>query len=161
MDELFLSTVGFPVVAGTLSRNGPESALPGSWSIEIHCGESPQMDYRNWPDDRKEEELDWLASAEPCLYAQTLPLPADSPDELVGRTYSFPQSPDDTPADWDRGVGWLFFVLYLFQHDLVFPTTVSFTESREQRYRVKIASFRPIGETQYELTVEAWLDWVG
>src|SRR3712207_8415003 len=59
-----------------------------SWCIEIHCGESPQLDYRNWPDDKEEDELDWLASAEPCLYAQMLPVPADAPDELVGRTYA-------------------------------------------------------------------------
>ena len=118
------------------------------------------LDYRNWPD-RAEGELDWLASAEPSLYTQMLPLPADAPDELVGRTYSFPQSPDDEPADWDRGVGWLFFCLYLFEHDLVYPTTVTFTAQREQQYRVIIAGSYPVGDGHYDLRVEAWLDWVG
>src|SRR5579863_3015241 len=134
MDQLFLNAVGFPVRRGTLSRNRDEPGVR-SWCIEIHCGDSPQLDYRAWPDDREEGELDWLASAEPSLYAQMLPLPADAPDELVGRTYSFPQSPDDEPADWDRGVGWLFFCLYLFEHDLVYPVTVTFTERREHQYR--------------------------
>jgi hypothetical protein len=160
MDQLSLNSVDFPVRSGTLSRNRGEPGVR-SWCIEIHCGESPQLDYRNWPDGREEQELDWLASAEPSLYAQMLPLPADSPDELVGRTFSFPQSPDDEPADWDRGVGWLFFCVYLFEHDLVYPTTVAFTERQEQRYRVKIAGSYPVGQGHYDLRAEAWLDWVG
>jgi hypothetical protein len=159
MDQLFLNSVGFPVRGGTLSRNRDESGVR-SWCIEIRCGESPQLDDRNWPDHREEQELDWLASAEPCLYAQMLPLPADSPDELVGRTFSFPQSPDDEPADWDRGVGWLFFCLYLFEHDLVHPTTVAFTERHERRYRVKIAGSYPVALRHYDLRAEAWLNWV-
>jgi hypothetical protein len=158
MDQLLLNSVGFPVRNGTLSRNRDESGV-WSWSIEIHCGEAPHLDYQNWPDDKEEHELDWLAGTEPSLYAQMLPLPADSPDELVGRTFSFPQSPDD-PADWDRGVGWLFFCLYTWEHDLVFPTTVTFTQRREQQYRVKIAGCYPANRTQHELRVEAWLDWL-
>jgi len=157
MDELFLNSVGFPVRNGTLSRQRDESDV-ASWSIEIHCAETPQLDYQNWPDDREELELDWLAGTEPSLYAQMLPLPVDSPAELVGRTFSFPQSPDNEPADWDRGVGWLFFCLYTWEHDLVFPTTVTFTERREQQYRVKIAGYYPANGTHYELRVEAWLD---
>ncbi len=159
MDQLSLNSVGFPVRSGTLSRNRDEPGVR-SWCIEIQCGESPQLDYSDWPDDRVEEELDWLAGAEPSLYAQMLPLPADSPDELVGRTFSFPQSPDDKPADWDRGVGWLFFCLYVFEHNLVYPTTVEFTERQEQRYRVKIAGSYPVGQGNYDVRAEAWLDWV-
>jgi hypothetical protein len=119
MDQLSLNSVGFPVPSGTLSRNRGEPGVR-SWCIEIHCGESPQLDDCNWPDEREEQELDWLASAVPSLYAQMLPLPADSPDELVGRTFSFAPSPNDEPADWDRGVGWLFFGVYLFE-----PSTTS------------------------------------
>jgi hypothetical protein len=159
MDHLFLNSVDFTVRSGTISRNLDETGVR-SWSIDIHCGESPQLDYRSCPDDKEEDELDWLAGAEPYLYAQMLPLPADSPDELVGRTYSFTQSPDDEPADWDRGVGWLFFCLYLLEHDLIYPTTVTFIERREQRYRVKIAGSYPVGKEHYDLRVEAWLDWV-
>src|SRR4051812_17491818 len=102
MDQLFLNSIGFPVRTSTLSRNRSEPNVR-SWCIEIQFGESEQLDYRTWPDDREEGELDWLASSEPYLYAQMLPLPVDSPEELVGRTYSFPQSPNDEPADWDRG----------------------------------------------------------
>ena len=76
MDELFLNSVGFPVRNGTLSRNRDESDV-WSWSIEIHCAETPQLDYQNWPDDREELELDWLAGTEPSLYAQMLPLSED------------------------------------------------------------------------------------
>ena len=159
MDQLFLNSIGFPVRSGTLSRNRDEADVR-SWRIEIHCGESPQLDYRSWPDDRQEDDLDWLASTEPSLYAQMLPLPADSPDDLVGRPFSFTQSPDDKPADWDRGVGWLFFCLYLFENDLVYPTTVIFTERREQRYRVHITGSYRVGDMRYDLRVEAWLDWV-
>jgi len=85
MDQLFLNAIGFPVRSGALSRNRDESGVC-YWCIEINCEESPQLDYRNWPDERDERELDWLASAEPFLYAQMLPLPVDSPDELVGTT---------------------------------------------------------------------------
>lgn len=158
MDQLFLNSIGFPVRSGTLSHNRGGGGVR-SWCIEVHCGESPQLDYRHWPADREEDELDWLAGTEPSLYAQMLPLPADSPDELVGRTFSFPQSPDDEPADWDRGVGWLFFCLYLFEHDLVYPTTVTFAERRDQRYRVQIVGSYRVGERHYDLRVEAWLDW--
>lgn len=160
MDQLFLKSVGFPVRGGTLSRNRRSDV--SSCCIEINCGESLQLDYRNWSEDRQEEELDWLAGVEPYLYAQqvSLSLPTDSVNDLLGRTFSFPQSPHDDPADWDRGEGWLFFCLYLFEHDLIYPTTVTFTERQERRYRVKIASSYPAGEGSYDLRVEAWLDWV-
>jgi hypothetical protein len=159
MDQLYLNSVGFPVQSGTLSRNRDGPGVR-SWCIEIRCGESPQLDYREWSDEREEDELDWLASVEPFLYAQMLPLSADSPDELVGRTFSFPQSPNDEPADWDRGVGWLFFCVYVFENDLVYPSTLTFTERRGQRYRVKFSGSYPVGEGHYDLRVEAWLDWV-
>jgi hypothetical protein len=159
MDELFLNSVGFPVRSGTLSRHRDESGVR-SWAIEIQCGESPQFDDRNRLDDNEETELDWLAGMEPCLYAQMLPLPADSPDELVGHSYLFSQSPDDEPADWDRGVGWLFFCIYLWEHDLVYPTTVTVTEKREKRFRVRITGYYPVNAGRYELRVEAWLDWI-
>lgn len=106
-----------------------------------------------------EQELDWVASTGVSLCAQMLPIPADSPDELLGRTFSFPQSPGDNTAEWDRGVGWLFFVLYVWEYDLVFPTTVSFTGRREQQYRAKIEGYYPANNTRYALRVEAWLDW--
>lgn len=159
MDQLFLNSLGFPIRSGTLSRKR-DGLDVRSWCIEVHCKESPQLDYRNWADDREEEESDWLAGAEPYLYAQMLPLPVDSPDELVGRTFSFPQSPNDEQADWNRGEGWLFFCLYVLEHDPVHPTTVDFTARQEQRYRVKIAGSYPIGQGHYDLRAEAWLDWV-
>jgi len=113
MDQLFLNTVGFPVRRGTLSRNRDDSGVR-SWCIEIHCEASPQLDGRGGPDAKDEDEQGGLvAGVEPYLYAQMLPLPAESPEELVGRSYSFPQTPDDEPAPWDRGAGWLFFCLYM------------------------------------------------
>jgi hypothetical protein len=129
--------------------------------LEIHCAESPQLDYRNWPDDKIEEELDWLASAEPTLYCQMLPLPDKPPEELVGHTFAFRETPHDDPAEWDRGVGWLFFVLYLFEHDCVYPTTITFTERQGNRYRVTIVSSYPLATGNYELRIDAWLDWEG
>ncbi|MFO0959547.1 MAG: hypothetical protein U0800_19285 [Isosphaeraceae bacterium] len=159
MDQLFLNSVGFPIRKGTLSRNRDDSVVRG-WCIEIQCEESPQLDSRDWPDDREEDELDWMAGTEPLLYATMLPIPADSPDELVGRTFSFPQAPNDVPADWDRCEGWLFFCLYLWEHDLVYPTTVAFTERDGRRYRVKIDSSYPVGPGHDNLRAEAWLNWV-
>jgi hypothetical protein len=159
VDQLFLNAVGFPVASGIISRSRDQSSAH-SWCIEIQCEETPQLDYRNWPDDRDEQDSDWLAGAKPYLYAQMLPLPVDSPDELVGQTYSFPQSPGGNPSDWDRGVGWLFFCLYINEHDLVYPTTITFTERQEKRYRARISSSYPAGRSPCELRVEAWLDWV-
>ncbi len=159
MDQLFLNTVGFPISRGTLSRFRDELKV-WCWEIEIYCEESPQLDYRDWSDERERQEMDWLAGTEPYLYAQMLPLPAESPDELIGRTFSFPQSPDDDPAEWDRGVGWQFFGLYTWEHDLIYPTTVTFIERREKRYRVKIEGSYPANNTQYALQVETWLDWL-
>lgn len=158
-DLLSLNSIGFPVRSGTLSRYRDASGVR-CWSIKIHCGESPQLNYREWPDDRLEGELDWLAGAEPFFYAQMLPLPADSPEELVGRTFSFPQSPGDEPAAWDRAAGWLFFCLYLFEHDTAYPMEVTFVERQGIRYRVKIVGFFPCNNTNYQLQVETWLDWM-
>ncbi len=89
-----------------------------------------------------------------------LPLPAYTPNELVGQTYSFPQTPTDEPADWDRGVGWLFFVLYLWEHDLVYPMTVSFTERQGAMYRMSTIGHYPQDQDSLDLRVETWLNWV-
>jgi hypothetical protein len=58
----FLYSVGFPVREGALSRNRDDWGAR-SWCIEIHCGESVQLDYRNWPVDKQENKLDWPGSA--------------------------------------------------------------------------------------------------
>lgn len=88
-----------------------------------------------------------------------LPLQVESPEELVGRVYSFPQSPDDEPPDWPSGIGWPFFCLYLMEHDLAHPMRVSFTERRGRQYRIEIAGRYPSGGVVHDLRVAAWLDW--
>ena len=158
MDHLYLNTIAFPVLRGELCR-GRDASNEYSWGIEVHCCESTQLDYRSWPDDRDEGPLDWLAGSEPYLYAQMLPLRVASPDELVGRAYSFPQSPDDEPADWPSGIGWPFFCLYLMEHDLAHPMQVAFTERRGSQYRVEIAGGYPSSGLVHDLRVAAWLDW--
>lgn len=158
VDHLHLNTIAFPVLRGELYR-ARDASDDYRWGIEVHCGESPHLDYRSWPDDRDEGPLDWLAGSEPYLYAQMLPLRVTSPDELIGRAYSFPQSPDDEPADWPRGIGWPFFCLYLMEHDLAHPMRVAFTERRGGQYRVEIAGGYPSGGLVHDLRVEAWLDW--
>jgi hypothetical protein len=60
----------------------------------------------------------------------------------------------------ESGCGVLFFYLYLCEHDLVYPTTVTFTERRERRYRVHITGSYRANAMCYDLRVEAWLDWV-
>jgi hypothetical protein len=158
MDHLFLNTTAFPVRSGVLSR-GRDATTDYRWGIEINCDESPQLDYRDWPDDRKEGPLDWLASAEPYLYAQMLPLPVASPDELVGNEFSFSQSPKDVPADWPQGIGWPFFMLYLFEHEWAYPMRMAFTAKRGSQYRVEINGGYPVGDLVHDLRVQAWLDW--
>jgi hypothetical protein len=156
LDVLHLQSLAFPVLRGSLSKT------PGvgdyCWSIEIHCGESARLYERNNSDDQDEDELDWLAGTEPYLYAQLLPLRVPSPDQLVGRRYSFPQSPEDEPADWEPDQ-WPFFCLYLYEHEYLYPVNVGFTEQRGGRYKVEIAGKYPVGARCYDLKVQAWLDW--
>jgi hypothetical protein len=158
VDYLYLNTITFPVRRGTLFR-GWEELGDYCWEIEIHCGESPQLDYRNWPDDRAEEPLDILAGAEPSLYAQMLPLRVGSPHELVGRVYSFLQTPDDEAPDWPTGLGWPFFVLNLWEDCLAYPMRVAFTQQRGRQYRVEINGRYFDSGVSYDLRVQAWLDW--
>jgi hypothetical protein len=159
MDHLSLNTIIFPVLRGELS-GGSDKTTDYRWSIEINCGESPQLDFRNWSDDRQEQPLDWLAGLEPYLYAQMLPLRVASPTELVGRTYSFPQSPDDESPDWPHGIGWPFFCLYLMEHVWAHPIQVTFTKRKGRKYRVEIIGGYFNCGVAYDLRVAAWLDWV-
>jgi hypothetical protein len=76
-------------------------------------------------------------------------LRVESPDELIGRQYTFPQTPDDDPPDWP----------HLFEHDWAYPMRVAFTAKRDWQYRVEIAGGYPVGGEIYDLRVEAWLDW--
>lgn len=159
MDHLYLNTIAFPVLRGELC-GGRDTTTDYRWSIEIHCGESPQLDYRNWPDEREEQPLDWLAGLEPFLYAQMLPLRVASPEELVGRSYSFPQTPDDDPPNWPQGIGWPFFSLYLMEHAWAHPMRVTFIERRGQQYRVEIVGGYLDSGVVYDLRVTAWLNWL-
>src|SRR4051812_38777197 len=77
MDHLFLNTIAFPVERGVLYR-GREELADYCWELEVYCGESPQFDYRNGPDDRVETEDDLLADVSPLLSAQRLPLRVQS-----------------------------------------------------------------------------------
>jgi hypothetical protein len=153
MDLLHLHNVTFPVVRGTLSKLRELGDY--CWDIEIYCGKSAQLDYC---DDRDEQELDWLVGSEPYLYAQLLPLRVGSPGELVGRRYSFPQSPDDSTADWEPNQ-WPFFCLYLTEHEYAHPMTLAFTAMRGRQYRVEIEGKLPVNNVRYDLRVHAWLDW--
>ena len=84
MDHLFLNDISFPVERGVLYQ-GREELGDYRWEVEVYCGESPQLDYRNWPDDRAETPDDFLAGTPVMLGAQRLPLRVRSPDDLVGR----------------------------------------------------------------------------
>jgi hypothetical protein len=160
MDFLHLHTDAFPVQRGTLSclRDEPSDYR---WCLEIHSGPSTQQDDPNRSDDTEEVEMAWLAGAEPYLYAQLLPLRVDSPDDLIGRRYTFPQSPEDDPPDWEEAEQWPFFCLYTSEHDYVHPVSLTFTARREGQYRVEIEGRLPIDDTCYDLRVRAWLDWEG
>jgi hypothetical protein len=158
VDQLFLNTIGFPVQRGTLYRS-PNDRGDYCWEIEIHCDESPQLDYRNWPDHRPEGPDDWLAGAEPMLGAQRLPLRVQSPDELIGRDYRFPPL-EENPAEWSDDPCWPYFFLYTWEGYPAEPLHVAFTGKRDQRYRVEIAGAYESGERTYELRVQAWLDWL-
>jgi len=156
VDFLHLDAVAFPVLRGSLSRLN--EAGDYSWCIEVHCGESEQLDYRNWPENKIGSGLDWLAGKEPYLYAQLLPLGVGSPDELIGCRYSFPQSSYDDPADWEPN-HWPFFCLYTWEHDYVHPISLAFTAKRGRQYRAEIEGKFPVNNRYHDLRVQAWLDW--
>jgi hypothetical protein len=151
MDFLHLDRLAFPVLRGSLSRLRDESS-DFCWCVEVHCGEAAEQE------EGQESELDYVLGAEPYLYAQLLPLRAESPDELIGRRYSFPQSPEDDPADWEPDQ-WPFFCLYLWEHDYVHPAALGFTGRRGRQYRVEIEGKYPVDGMCHDLRVQAWLDW--
>jgi len=157
VDQLHLDTIGFPVRKGTLYRS-PTAKSDYRWEVEIHCDESPQLDYRKWPDDRREGPDDWLAGAELMLGAQRLPLRVQSPEELIGRAYLFPPEEDD-PAEWSDDPCWPYFFLYVWEGYPAEPLHVAFTDKRDRQYRVEIIGKYTSGERIYELRVQAWLDW--
>jgi hypothetical protein len=157
VDHLFLNNIAFPVRRGSLCR-GREELGDYCWEIEVYCDESPQLDYRNWTDDREEGPDDWLAGAGLLLCAQRLPLRVSSPDELIGRTYLFPPTLDDDAADWPTDLGWPFFFLYVWEGYATSQMRVVFLGKRDHQYRVEITGGYG---GNYELRVAAWLDWQG
>lgn len=146
MDFLYIDNLAFPVQRATISelRNGEGDYR---WCIEIHCGVTKN------PNDEH-----WLAGTEPYLYAQLLPLRVSSPEELVGRTYYFPQSPDDEPPTWESGQ-WPFFCAYLHEHEYLYPVKISFDEHRDNRYRILFEGKYPCGDESHEIKVQTWLVW--
>jgi hypothetical protein len=158
VDQLYLDTIGFPVSKGTLYRNAAAQSVY-RWGVEIYCEESPQLDYRNWPDDRPEGPDDWLAGTGLLLAAQRLPLRVQSPDELIGRAYRFPPEEDD-PAEWSDDPCWPYFFLYVWEGYPAEPLHVAFTGKRDRQYRVEISGGYDSGERAYALRVQAWLDWL-
>ncbi|MCI0458932.1 MAG: hypothetical protein L0Z62_18395 [Gemmataceae bacterium] len=159
MDQLFLNTIGFPVQRGTLSR-GREELGDYCWEIEIYCDESPQLDYWNWPDDRPWGPDDWLAGTGLLLAAQRLPLRVQSPDELIGRDYLFPPTPEDDPTEWSNDPCWPYFFLYVWEGYPTEQLRVAFTGKQDRQYRVEITGTYDSGEVIYELRAQAWLDWL-
>jgi hypothetical protein len=161
VDQLFLNTIAFPVERGVLHR-GWEELGDYRWELEVYCGESPQLNYRNWADDRAETADDLLAGASPLLSAQRLPLRVQSPDELVGREYLFPPTPEPDPSDWrDADPCWPYFFLYIWEGCPTEQLRVAFTAKRGRQYRVEIAGGYSNSGVSYSLRVEAWLDWQG
>lgn len=161
MDYLFLNTIAFPVVRGVLHR-GREGLDNSGWEVEIYCGESPQFDYRNWPDDRAETADDVFAGVSPLLSAQRLPLRVRSPDELVGREYLFPPTPEPDPSEWQEASPvWPHFFLYVWEGCPTEQRRVAFTAKRDRQYRVEIAGGYSNSGVSYSLRVQAWLDWQG
>ncbi len=161
MDHLFLNTIAFPVLRGVLFR-GRKDLGDYCWEVEVYCAQSPQLDNRNWPDDRVETVDDLLAGAEPLLSAQRLPLRVESPDELIGREYLFPPTPRPDPPDWKVALGWPFFFLHLWAGGC--PTEqlrVAFTGKRDGQYRVEIDGGYVNSGVSYTLRVGAWLEWQG
>jgi hypothetical protein len=151
VDLLHLDTLTFPVLCGSLSRLRDESS-DYCWCIEIHCGQSAE------PAEKQKSDLDYVLGAEPYLYAQLLPLRVKTLAELIGRRYSFPQSPEDDPADWEPDQ-WPFFCLYLWEHDYVHPAALAFIAKRGRQYRVEIEGKYPIDGAYFDPRVQAWLDW--
>jgi len=161
VDHLFLNTIAFPVERGVLYR-GREELGDYCWEVEVYCGESPQLDYRNWPDDRVETADDLLAGASPLLSAQRLPLRVQSPDELVGREYLFPPTPEPDPSEWQAADPcWPYFFLYIWEGCPTEQLRVAFTAKRGRQYRVEITGGYSNSGVSYSLRVQAWLDWQG
>ncbi|OWK38086.1 hypothetical protein [Fimbriiglobus ruber] len=156
VDYLFLNTIAFPVRRGVLSR-GREELGDYSWELEVYCGESPQLDYQNWPDDRPETIDDLLVGAEPLLSAQRLPLRVRSPDELIGREYLFPPTPE--PDLLDGVTAWPFFFLYVWEGCATSQMQVTFTGKQDGRYRVEISGEYFNSGVSYALRVQVWLEW--
>jgi hypothetical protein len=154
VDYLFLNTIAFPVRRGVLSR-GRKDLGDYCWELEVYCGESPQFA------DREEEADDLLAGAEPLLSAQCLPLRVQAPDELIGREYLFPPTPEPDPPDWDTALGWPFFFLYVWEGYPTEQLRVAFTGKRDRQYRVEIEGGYVNSGVSYALRVQAWLEWQG
>lgn len=159
MDHLFLNTIAFPVERGVLSR-GREELGDYCWELEIYCGESAQLDYRNWPDNRAETADDFLAGESLLLSAQLLPLRVQSPDELIGREYLFPPTNEPDPAEWrDTAPCWPYFFLYIWEACPTEQLRVAFKAKRGRQYRVEIEGGYIASGVSYSLRVQAWLDW--
>ena len=161
MDSLLIGDYAFPIREGSLSKRKDE---PGEycWCIEVYCEGCEQLERRLQrrlkDEDSEDEELHWLTGAEPYLYAQSLPLRVKTAEELIGRTYDFPWSPDDDPPP-GYSDGWPFFCLYTWEHDLAYPMRIAFLTKQGGRYRVQIDGKYTMGEECYDLKAQAWLDW--
>lgn len=150
MNILRLDSITFPVTSASIKRIPDIGEY--CWCIDVNCGSSPELNDEEWPEDREEQELDWVAGSEPYLYAQLLPLRVESPKDLAGRSYSFPQTPGDDPADWEPDQ-WPFFCLYLMEHDYVYPAVVKFSEDRNGRLYLEFEGKLPICGREYDLRV--------
>jgi hypothetical protein len=151
VDFLYLDTLTFPVLRGSLSKLREETSAY-CWCMEILCASSTKSEQT------QECELHYLLGTEPYVYAQLLPLGVQAPDELIGRRYFFPQCPEDNPPAWEPDQ-WPFFCLYLWEHDYLYPTALAFTAQRGGQYRVEIEGQYPVDGKCYQLRVKAWLDW--
>ncbi len=160
MDCLFLNSIAFPVRRGTLFQ-GREQLGDYRWEIQIDCDSPPQPGGDYNPDYTTDDPHDVLSAAEPSIYAQMLPLCANAPEELVGREYHFPQSPDDEGQDYPVGLGWPYFVVYIWEHCPAGPMRVAFTGRDADRYRVDISGTWFDSGVSYDVRVQAWLNWEG
>ncbi len=151
MDHLYVDSISFPVKTARFSVGGKDKG----WSIEIYCDANEDLE----SEEDEKNETAFLIGTEPYFYAQMLPIPTEDPAATIGKAYTFPQRPDDDPAPWDRGIGWLFFCLYLWEHELVYPAKVTFLKNRGKKYRVKIEATYPRGKMNHRLAVETWLTW--
>jgi hypothetical protein len=154
MDYLFLNTIAFPVRRGLLFR-GREELGDYCWELEVYCDESPQLI------DSPVGTDDLLAGAEPLLSAQGLPLRVRSPDELIGREYLFPPTPEPDPSEYGPSLGWPYFFLYIWEGCPTEPLRVAFTGKRDGLYRVQIEGRYVNSDVSYALQVQAWLEWQG